>query len=148
MSIIFDQLTYVLGIQKRSGGKKLVLYSEEHNQIIFSGNPIWVEMIREILETTLYWAKKLLTNYLFISEDFEETLISIIPTLHDDTTCAQNGASLVSQNPKAVQLLQQQIIEWFLQATYSQNSTHGNGKIFIHEMEKVSPLACLRFEES
>jgi hypothetical protein len=148
MSIIFDQLAYGLGIQKRSGGRKLVIYSEEHDQIIFSGNPIRVEMIRELLDTTLSRARKLLTDNLFLPLNFEETLISIIPTLRDDTTCAQNGASLASQNLDAVQLLQQQIIERFLQAAYSHDSTHPDGPIFIHGTEKISPLARARFEES
>ena len=103
---ILDQLGYGMKIQQQTGGRQLVIYSEEKNELIFSGVSIRVDMIRNLLQQTLSRAKGLLIDSLFLLEDFEETLSSIIPTLRDNTSCGYNGASLASQNPKVVQLLQ------------------------------------------
>jgi len=148
MSIVFDQLGYGLAIQMRSGGSRLVVYSEEHDMIIFSGEPISVKMIREVLQKTLSRAKKILTDSLFIPENFEDTLTSIIPTLRDDTSCALNGASIASQNPEVVVFLQEQIMGQFLKVAYSDDSSDRNSEIFISGTEKISPVARSKFERS
>lgn len=147
MSRILDQLGYGMKIQQQTGGRQLVIYSEEKDELIFSGVSIRVDMIRNLLQQTLSRAKSLLIDSLFLPEDFEETLSSIIPTLRDDTSCGHNGASLASQNPKVVQLMQAQMIKRFLTDAYSPNDSVTTRKIFISGTEKVSPAARFEFEE-
>ena len=148
MSIVLDQLGYGMAIQKGSPGRQLVIYCEDSDEIIFSGNPIRVDMIRDVLWNTLSRARDVLTQALFVPDSFEDTLQSIIPTLRDDTSCAQNGASRASQNPQVVEHLQAQIIKRFLTAAYSEDGATRLGQIFIPGTEKISPTARFKFEES
>ena len=148
MSIVLDQLGYGMAIQQRSQGRQLVIYCEESDELIFSGNRISVDMIRAVLRDTLSRAKDVLTQSLFVPENFEDSLRSIIPTLRDDTSSAQNGASLASQNTQVVEELQAQIVKQFLTTAYSPDGSTRSGKIFIPGTEKISPLARFKFEES
>jgi hypothetical protein len=147
-AIILDQLALGIGIQKRMGGSKLVMYSEEKDEIIFKWQAIRVDMIRNLLETTLIQAEKVLVESLFVPEDFQEMLNKIIPNLRDDTSCAQNGASLATQNPKIVEILQEQTIKRFLIAAYCPDSSSTNATIFVNGTERISPAARFQFEES
>jgi hypothetical protein len=148
MSIVLDQLGYGMAIQKGSQGRQLVIYCEDSDELIFAGNPIRVDMIRGLLRDILSRAKDVLTQSLFVPENFEDSLQSIISTLRDNTSCAQNGASLASQNPRVVEGLQAPMIKQFLMTAYSHNGTTRSGKIFIPGTEKISPKVRFQFEES